>query len=148
MYWFDPPRLLFDLQWSTLLLLLKRSQVALSLRTLHSEAAVALVAVILAVFLQDIHMLHHLLDPWFIIRHTESPATPGHQNHGTERAALPLDLLMVVCKNSLFNCFVFDRQATVHGYLRQCRCAAVDDKEDAEEEFGITPRSHAWSLSW
>ena len=26
--------------------------------------------------------------------------------------------------------------------------AAAGDKKDAEEELGITPRSHVWLLSW
>ncbi|WP_214430133.1 hypothetical protein, partial [Escherichia coli] len=77
---------------------------------------------------------------------TECSITSGHKNHGINKAALSLELSAVVCNQGFVNGFVCDSQAAVHWYLCKCHHAAVaaGDEKDAEEELGVTPRSHVW----
>lgn len=126
-------------------------QAALSLLLLHSIAALGLVVVFLAEFLEGVHVLHQLVDPQLIMRHTEFnvPVRFGHENHGINGAAKSGDLSTVVSNQGSANCFVPDTQAAVNRHLSQGHCAAAaGDEEDAEEELGIAPRSHDWLLSW
>lgn len=66
-----------------------------------------------------------------------------HLHHGITRAALSPDLLTVVHKRRFINCLVFDRQAAVHGYLRQCHCK-TEKIRSVRHKVTLVPKSVFW----